>query len=744
MANVHPLLVEFDVPEPRPQKGRLMVAGDGTVYGFDITSSVNVWQDPATLTTMLAPLPVTTAWQTTYSGSYARYQKTDYTLTTSAKWKQMQIKASGDYYLQSLDVTERVTLTSAFSANQAVYLSLYVPGLKDSDKSVILKAGWGVGSAGSVEVWFAANGTAQVFKSGVLVGSYERGDSNIAPTVGASTSKSSRSDFISIMMIPARRRELIVATSNGTNFSHVFSDLDPAISNTIVPAAAFSWLVPTGQATVQLAKCNFETSGYVVTQPKSLRYAPPTGATFAATFAGDNVGIGSTTFTASVVKADGTSYTPNGVIKDVRGKVALTGAGTGTFGLYSVDIIYNPEIGSTYDGTVDVTQYIKSLTLSVDENGKSTCEITAIAKQLVDAGVEQPDVTSDRPVRIALSDGAETPTYQDFFRGTLQPPRIEYLDRDTSYNWATYRYSGVDRSGDFELAWLVESFPYDGILAVNAIIDLLLIAGYDASTYFSGDSPLQVLPYTTNISKGQYSLAPDYGDTVGSYLEKIRQEYYATWITGWMPTAAGYVYQWLDVDNASTASTMTLYQSIANATTAGVAEVLRPQRVIRSLNSYYEQPECTQVTVIGQDPNTGIRIPYTQIDSAAEDADTPPATRPRNWRGRPVPYQFKDPTLNTLDAVTAACLMLYSRLTPGRTLIEFDATFLVYNVSNRPVWLGDVIKLMDTDGTSVLGNYRIIAIPSIEFVQENTPGSSTLFNVRKASYRAVRVSDGDE
>ncbi len=742
MANIHPLLVEFDVPEPRPQFGRLMVAGDGTK--MDITNSSNVWQDPATLTTMLAPLPVTTAWQTTYSGSYARYQKTDYTLTTPAKWKQMQIKASGDYYLQSLDVTERATLTTAFSANQAVYLSVYVPGLKDTDKSIILKAGWGVGSAGSVEVWFAANGTALVYKSGVLVGSYERGDSNIAPAVGSSTSKSSRSDFISIMMIPARKRELIVATSNGTNFSHVFSDLSAATSNTIVPAAAFSWLVPTGQATVQLAKCNFETSGYVLTPVKTLRYAPPTGAAFGATFAGDNLGIGATTFTASVVKSDGTAYTPNGIIKDVRGKVALTGAGTGSFGLYAIDQIYDPDPGSTYDGTVDVTQYIKSLTLSVEDDGRATCEISAIAKQLVDAGVEQPDVTSDRPVRIALSDGAATPTYQDFFRGTLQPPRIEYLDRDTSYNWATYKYSGVDRSGDFELAWLVESFPYDGILALNAIIDLMLIAGYDANIYYAGDTPLQELPYTTNISKGQYSLAPDYGDTVGSYLEKIKQEYYATWITGWMPTATGYYYQWLDVDNASTASTMTLYQSIADATTAGVAEVLRPQRVIRSLNSYYEQPECTQVTVIGQDPNTGIWIPYTQIDSAAEDADTPPASRPRNWRGRPVPYQYRDPALNTLDAVTAACLMLYSRLTPGRTMIEFDATFLVYNVSNRPVWLGDVIKLIDTDGTSVLGNYRIIAIPSIEFVQENTPGSSTLFNVRKATYRAVYVSDGLE
>ena len=744
MATIHQLKVEFDVVEPRPQFGRLMVALDGTK--IDLTNSSNIWQDPATLTMMLAPLPVTPAWSTTYSGSYARYQKTDYTLITAAKWKQMQIRASGDYYLQSLDVTERATLTTAFGVNQAVYLSLYVPGLKDTDKSVILKCGWGVGSAGSVEVWFAANGSAQVFKSGVLVGTYERGDSNIAPAVGAQTSKSSRSDFIGIMMIPARRRELLVTTSDGTNFSHVFEDLDPGLQNNILPAAAFSWLVPTGQATVQLAKCNFETSGYVLGQAKALRYPPPVGATFTPVSAGDNAGFGAYTFTNSVVKADGTAYTPNGVIKDVRAKVALTGSGTGSFGLYSTDLYYDAPVGATYAGTVDVTQYIQSLSMAVDEDGKATCTIGAIAKPLIDAGVQKPNVTSDRPVRIALGDGpADYPgfvTYKDIFRGTLAPPKIEFLDRDTTASWATYVYSGVDRSGDFDLAWIVESLPYDGIQAINAIIDLMLIAGYDANIYYSGDTPDQELPYTTNVSKGQYTLAPDYGDSVGSYLDKIKQEYYATWITGWMPTASGYLYQWLDVNAASTASTMTLYQSISTATTAGVAEELRPQRVIRSLNSYNEEAECTQVTVIGQDPNTGKFIPYTQIDSAAEIAATAPASRPRNWRGRPVCYQYRDPALNTLDAVTAACLMLYTRLTTGRTMIEFDATFLVYNVSNRPVWLGDVIKLMDTDGVGVLGNYRIIAIPQIEFVQENTVGSSTLFNVRRASYRAVYVSAG--
>jgi len=738
MSSTHPLLVQFDVPEPRPQKGRLAVAGDGTQW--DMYYSSNVWQDPATLTVMLAPLPVTPEWATTFSGNYARFPKSAYTLTTSSKWKEIQIKATGDYYLQSLDVTERATLTTAWAANTGAYISMYVPGLKDSDRSIILKCGWGVGSAGSVEVWFAANGQALIYKSGVFVGSYDRGDSNVAPNVGTQSPKSHRSDFVSFMIIPGRRREIIVTSTNGTNFSHVFTDLNPLIANTILPNAQFSWLVPSGQATVQVSKVYYKESGTLYTAIKELRYAPPTGATFTQLNGGDLVGNGSTTFTGTVVKTDGSTYTPDGVIKLVRGKLAITGSGTGTYGAYSLDLYYDPEYTATYDGTVDVTQYIKTLSLSVDEQGRTTCDVSAIAKQIVDAGVQQPQITSDRTIRIALGDGASTPTYIDLFRGTLEPPKIEYLDRDTTYEWATYRWAGQDRSRDFDLAWIVECVPYDGVSAINAIIDLMSIAGYDANIYYYGDLPLLDLPYTTNISKGQYTLAPDYGDTVGSYLEKIKQDYYATWITGWIPDTAGYVYRWLDVDSASTTSAMSLYQSIAATITAGVPEALRPQRVIRKLSSYYEPPECTQVTVIGQDPNTGTWIPYTQIDGAAEIADTPPASRPRNWRGRPVPFQYRDPSLTTADAVQTAASILFSRLTPGRIMIEFEADLLILSGNNRPLWLGDVITLYKPDGVTQQGKYRIIAIPTIEFVQEVAAGSSPLFNVRRAVYRLVDCS----
>jgi len=734
MANSWPLKIEVDCPEPRPQKGRLIVAADGTTW--DLANSLNVWVEPSTLTLMLAPLPVTSAWRTTYAGNYARYQKTDYTLSTPASWKQMQIKATGDYYLQSLNVTERATLTSAWSANQPAYLSLYVPGLKDSDDSIILKAGWGVGSSGSVEVWFAANGSAQVYKSGVLVGTYQRNDSNIAPQANAVYLSSVASDFVTIMMIPCRRRELVVSTSTGLSFSHVFSDLSASIANTIVPAASFSWLVPQGQASVQLAKLQFATSGYGVSPIKKLRYAPPTGASFGNTYSYDSIGPGSASASYSVVKDDLSAYTPNGVITNVRAKVTLSSStGSATLGFYEVDMVYDPDIGSTANDPVDITCDVERLSISVDDNGRATCNLTTRRKPITDAGVDQPQITSDRPIRIALTDGASSPTEIDIFRGTLAPPEITYEENDATKDWSVFVYSGQDRSRDFDLAYIVESYPYDGLLAVNAIIDLMLIAGYDASTYLAGDSPTLELPYSPNISKGQYALAPDFFDTVGGYLDKIKNDYYANWITGWMPTTGGYSYVWQDAPNASTTPVMTLYQSIATAITAGVSEALRPKRIVRKMSSHYETPEATQVQVVGQDPATGLFITKSRVDSAAEIASTAPASRPYNWRGRPVPYQFRDPALTTQDAVDQACDILYDRLTTGRILIEWESDLLVLSSNNRPLWLGDVVRIMEPDGTTVKGDYRIIGIPTIDFITEQTSG----FSVRKAVYRGQKV-----
>lgn len=736
MATSWPLKVEVDVVEPRPQKGRLMVAADGTTW--DMVNSSNVWLDPATLTLMLAPLPVTSAWRTTYTGNYARYQKTDYTLITSAKWANTQVRASGDYFLQSLDVTERVETTTSLSANQPMVVCQYVPDLKGLDNSVILQAAWNVGNAGSVEVWLSGNGTAQVYKSGVLVGQYDRNDTNQAPGVGAPATVSNNGQFITMMMIPFRRRELLVVTDFGLSFSHVFADLDPLVAtHTIVPAGKFSWLVPSGQATVQLAKVFFASSGYALSPVKKLRYAPPSGATFTATFARDTIGqTGSLTMTTSVVKTDGTAYTPNGVIDQARLKVSLGGINTGSYGVYEVDQVYDPAPSSTYNGTVDITCDIESLSLSVNEDGRTTVDLAARRGELVSSGVQQPGQTSDRPIRIAVGDGAVTPTWIDVFRGSLTSPQIEYAQGDTTLKRALYRYSGQDRSRDFDLAYMVESFPYDGLAIDVVIADLMEVAGYSYATDASVDSSAFVVPYSTNISKGQYALTPDYGDTVGGLLDKLQTEYFATWVKGWMPTTSGYKYIWRDVNNAATTPVVTLYQSYANALTAGVPASLAGKRVVRRMSLNYETPEATSVTVKGMDPATGLLLTRTYIDTAAETSGTAPASRPLNWRGRPCLYELRDPALTTQAAVDASALVLYNRLTTGRTLVEWESDFLVLSTNNRPLWLTDVVRIMDTDGTTVKGDFRIIAIPTIEFQFEPSGGA---YHVRRATYRGVKV-----
>ena len=707
------LKVEFDVAEPRPSAGRLVVAADGTCWDWSACS--NVWGDPVTSTVMLAPLPTTAAWRTTFSGSYARLAYADYTFTTPSKWKQMQIKGAGDYYVQSLGITERVSVTSALPANAPMYVSLYVPGLKGMDEQIVAKLAYNLGGATSVEIWINGNGVALVYKNGVQVGRYENGNRNLAPGGYAYKPPANGQQFINMMIIPFRQRDLLVCSDYGINFVHTFKDLSLGTSNTITPAGAFSFLVPSGQASVQCAPLKFATSGYAVGVIKTLRYAPPVGATFTSTYAQDLVAYGTATTTGSVVKSDLTAYTPDGVVKDVRVKVDFAGTGTGSNGVYEIDMVYQPASTSTYNGAVDITSALKSLSIAVDEMGRGTISSLVVRRSQIDAlGVQQSTVTNDRPIRISISDGASG--YVDVMRGTVNSPQIQYEDADASKRNSVFTYSGADRSRDFDSQWIVESYPYDGLYPDTAIIDLLSICGY-SSSYADLDTFSFQLPYTPMVSRGLYTLAPDYGDSVGAYLDKIHQEYYPTWIKGWMPTITGYKYVWRNPATLTT-SVMTLYQSIDTAITAGVPHSLAYRRVVREMSSHYEMPEATQVQIIGQDPSTGLFLTKVLFDGAAETPTTAPASRPINWRGRPIMYQHRDPALTTQAAVDQAAQIIYNRITQGRILIEWESDFLILSTSNRPLWINDVVTIMEPDGTTVKGKYRIISISDISFLQE--------------------------
>jgi hypothetical protein len=399
-----------------------------------------------------------------------------------------------------------------------------------------------------------------------------------------------------------------------------------------------------------------------------------------------------------------------------------------------------PAATSTYNGPVDITQYIDNLVLSVDETSRTTLKMSARRQKLLDAGVAQPQITGDRPIRVAISNSADPAVYTDIFRGTLAPPQIQYEQGDTSLKFSTLQFEGQDRSRDFELYYFQDGILYDGYTAQNAIGDMMTMAGYPPATYLLYNDSVGInISRSPDIARGYSNFVPQRGDTIASMIGKLKTDYAATFITGWSPTSSGYKYQWSAPLDLSSVSVMTLYQSVPAAAAAGVTAALQQKRVVRKMTGHYESPECNQITVIGQDPRNGDLIYSYDADDASQTAGTAPASRPYNWRGRPVPYILSDPSITSSSVAYEAMLVLKDRLMTGRILIEWESDFLVLSNDNRPLWVRDVVTIMQPDGVTIKGVYRIIAIPTIEFVVE-----AGVKQFRRAVYRGLYLNDGSE
>ena len=431
--------VQVDIPEPRPDKGRLAVGYDGTMLHQGYRTE-GIWIDPCTLTAMLKPLPLTELWSTSYTGNYARYDpNAAYTIPTPSKWDRMQIRATGDYFLRAKQATnEVVQITTALPANQPMFLTWYKPDVKTMADAPVLRVYYDYNSAttsAEIKIVFYANGKCEIYKAGNLVGEYDRGGSNFAPGSGYVSSYSTNQQFNDILIIPFRRRELLVHTNYGLSFSHVFSDLDEqSTTNTITPAGKFAFNVPTGKAAVQIAKCLFSQSGSFVASQQVLRYAPQATTAGPPVYplftyedysdkigpTGDTVGITKSIvnetpgafWTAWPTVDNGVTSSWDGIKKTVRVKVSLTNTNrTQTYGVYGVEAFFDPYPTQTYNGIVDISAAIKMLQIEVDEDGRASLEMECYESLLVNAGVAQVETTSDRPIRVQIKTKDAVPAY---------------------------------------------------------------------------------------------------------------------------------------------------------------------------------------------------------------------------------------------------------------------------------------------------------------------------------------------
>lgn len=737
MSTTWPLTVEFDVAEPRIDADRIVVSAGGAAdfTGWDQAISSGVWCDPITRTMMLAPLPVTAAWRTTTTGDYARLAKTDYTLTTSAKWVENHRNRSGNIYLEANGVNEVVRTSATYGANQPMYLSVFVGGIKELGEAVILECGWGA-YGGSSTVWlrFRANGSVTVFKGSTPVAVYDTQYSVGPGTRGAS--KSQGGDAIPILLMPWRRRDLLIYLGTNDSVNHTFEDLDPtSTSNTITPSGIFWWYVPTGRASVQCAPVKFAETGTAYGPKVSMGYAPAIGRSVAFVSASDVVGIsGAATPTASLVLATAlTAYSPDGTTKDVRIKVVFSDDGTKTMGVYAVDAQFPTTATTTADAAVDVTERLTDLSISVSEEGRTQVRMgTRNAGGMEDDGVEQVSVLGERPFRVAL--GAV-----DIVRGTLSPPKLTPSEGLAYGIGDRLEWEGQDRGQEFEDYSFASAWAYDGVLLTDAVKDLVKAAGFSTSVMVISTDTYE-LPYTPGVSFGEWQLYPERGDTVAMWLDKLHSDFAATWYRGWVPTLDGYRYRFQNPDDLGAGPHVTLYMERDDAIAAGVSSALRASRIVRSATKWLHRSEANQIIVIGQDRRTRKLIVSRYNDTDSQSPSTAPADRPENWRGKTIRYQLVDPELITSQtAADRARDILRDRLTPVRRMIEFTSDVLVRDSDDRPIWTGDVVRIYEL-GRATYEDYRIRAIPSIDFIFEDLSGSAV--SVRSATYRGERIAEG--
>ena len=746
MATDWPLKVYIDTANPRPDIGRIVIAADGTCWDKAASDST-IFFDAVTNTAMLMPLSLTPEFETTFTGDYERFPASNLSFPTPAKWVTNQVRGQYDYWHESLGVNEVVQSRNSAAPNQPIYIGAYVDGVKGSSDRVVLEGGWGYGTAQEVKVQLLASGQYRVWKSGTQVGQYAPGADAKDTKRTAYNTSSSRGQFHAMTLVPCRYRDLLIIDANGSAICHTFKDLAPPDGSgpsfqVITPSAPIYFYASNGKAVVQLYQVRFKTSGNLYGPVTRTRFALPSGWSYSVNDLGyHTMGLGTSgSRTITLVNADGSALTLNGTQDQVRLKVAMSASTAfDGIGVYFADAYSNTSSVNTSNTNVDITTKVESLECSVGEDGRVQVTMTARKKMLTDAGVNRPHIIANRAFAIRLSNGT---TEQDLVRGQFDAPDIEYFERDDSANsdWALLTFRGQDYMGLLDRIWFRDVIAYDNTPIAYILEDLLCEGGFDCTTQVDYDSDFTPAATTIDASLDKWSLLPDRGDTIGKWIDKLHQEYAPLWIRGFGPPigsfAETYVFRWRDPATVSVIPKVTLYQSISTATTAGVAEALRPKRVIRRLTEVYERPEANQVQVLGQDPHTGELLWATMNDDASQDPSLAPSARPENWLGTTEPFLYQDPAIHSLPAVGYIALQMAGRLMPGRTVVEWESDLLVDSTTDVQLWLGDIVRIMQPDGTTTKGDYQIVAIPSITFVDE---GDGSRFRTRNVRYKAIKL-----
>lgn len=690
---IAPLKVEFDHAQRRLHHARL-----ASVVDYNSWSQVDyldVWQEPVYGSIMLRPAPLYAGFYLGAAGIYGRWTKTSYTLTTAAAWTEHHLKFSGDVYLHAIGTNESVITAATLAKNRGVYLSWHAYNAGNDDW-VQLECGWNSTASGAngVSLRFWASGLVEVWKDNVMVGVDKLSGGRRKAKTSSGGGQQTAETTTDVILLPWRTRELLVWSNRGDAFSHVFTDIaEGAADPTITAATNFWWEVPSGQATVQAAPLSFASSGYILGDITTFREAPATGETPVYGIAVDDPGYGTTANGVAFVEASdkSTAFSPDGTKTTAYLKVSLTGDGTATDFVWGAYGAFPEQVATTSAlAKTDVGDYLLAAQLDVPDS-PSDVGLRLELKDPRNCGVSAIESQSNRPVLAQLFDDTSPITIMDGF--SEQPQWTMNFVEEAE----TLEIRVRDRWKTLEQFRFADPFPLDGMALEDAIELVLEHAGVDTSY-----CDLEATGFDLPQAGGEWNVYVEAGDTAAEWIERLVEDYAATWFYGWVPTDAGVMFWFKSPATIEAQAPVELWDSFDAAVTAlqaapysmdlADAQELARFRIYNSFQQTVLEPEANDLNVLGWDPRLQRPIHRHYADTASQDPTTAAASRPDNWLGEVRQYGLQDAAITTDDALVRAVDLLKNRLCVARKMVQFEAQLIVLT-GNVPLWRGQTVAL---------------------------------------------------
>ena len=359
---------------------------------------------------------------------------------------------------------------------------------------------------------------------------------------------------------------------------------------------------------------------------------------------------------------------------------------------YSGDVVISWKPQKTKTTQVDITSIVESLSIERKETGEIGCIFSARKQSLIDLGLSNPDILSNRSIKITLKPRDTSYSEKTIFDGFLRNPEIDYIQGINYDKYSLLTFEGYCKKQSLNDVYFTKAPSYDSLEYASTIQSLLHYGGALSPDY-SIDFDLFLDGYSLGInrnnSNGQYNWTANVSDSIGSFIEKIRSElsqnivYYNTKLWSFDATRNKFIetdaHRFSNSGNKANyiSFSIPLYLSETSANTYGSIPINKAyKRTIRNLKKTYEAPEANQVIVIGLDKTNNDRI--TSIIDDINSQNPTITNRPNNWLGCVKSATIINDRLNSKNQVSKSANLLFEKISTGREIVEFTSDFLTF------------------------------------------------------------------